>query len=195
MKSICNKAGFSFLITSVILVFNSCNIKGLGIGYKKLSQKERKLVNKNTSLAPPLYNDTIYLYKSEVLKSFLKNIPHTLIYVWSANCSSKSCISLKACQQYANENGLFLLVLQEYFDPSTNILDQQPSNALIMADFNFYSKTFADKNTRLFLEDLIDSKNLVKSDLDKRYFFFKNDQFLYSKEEILNPIPSIMMKP
>ena len=166
------------------IVFSSCYIKGLTNGYKQLTPEEKGLVHFNTNQSVSKYSDTIFAYNGLDFRKTLLGKNKTVVYRWSANCSSKSCIPLTASQYYCDKNGYDLVVLLEYFDLKKQRQLGMPLNALIMADFKYYQTNIADKTTNLFIKDLT-SINLKDTSIGyKRFLFFENDKFVKAEENL-----------
>lgn len=166
------------------IMFSSCYIKGLTNGYKQLTFAEKGLVHFNTTTSISKYSDTIFAYHGSDFKKTLLQNNKTLVYKWSANCSSKSCIPLTASQYFCDKNGYVLVVLLEYFDLQKQKELGMPANALIMSDFKYYKTNIADKSTSLFIKDLTDINTKDTAIGYKRFLFFDKGKFVNAKESI-----------
>lgn len=164
-------------------MFSSCYIKGLTNGYKRLTSTEKGFVHFNTTASISKYSDTIFAYNGSDFKKTLSQ-KKTVVYRWSANCSSKSCIPLTASQYFCDKNGYELVVLLEYFDLQKQKELGMPANALIMSDFKYYKTNIADKATNLFIQDLTNIKLKDTSIGFKRFLFFEGDKFINATENL-----------
>lgn len=173
-----------FYLCFLSIMFSSCYIKGLTNGYKQLTDAEKGLVHFNTNKNISKYSDTIFAYNGSDFKKTLLQNNKTVVYKWSANCSSKSCIPLTASQYFCDKNGYELVVLLEYFDLQKQRQLGMPLNALIMADFKYYQTNIADKSTSLFIKDLTNF-NLKDTTIGyKRFLFFEKDKFVKAEENL-----------
>lgn len=173
-----------FYFCFLSIVFSSCYIKGLTNGYKRLTAAEKGFVHFNTTASISRYSDTIFAYNGSDFKKTLLQNNKTVVYRWSANCSSKSCIPLTASQYFCDKNGYELVVLLEYFDLQKQRQLGMPVNALILADFKYYQTNIADKATNLFIKDLTSLKPKDTSIGFKRFLFFEGDKFVKAEENL-----------
>ena len=93
------------LFLVITFVFQSCAIirtPGFNSGYKRLTAEEQKRVCFVSSVEeiPDRNDGRIMAVTAEQLTALLKKNETALLYLWSPRCSSSSCVSLKAVQDY-----------------------------------------------------------------------------------------------
>lgn len=165
----------------------SCYIKGLTNGYKRLIDSEKGLIVFKSQSCPAANTDSIYLFNGLEFKKCVKEYRKAVLYIWDPNCSSKSCISLPACELYCNKNGYELFVLLEYLDLPKQRQLPKSAKSIIISDFRYYKTNNADKCSNRFIEDLISKSAKDTSVQYKRFLFFEEGVFVYAKERLFQP--------
>lgn len=171
MKNIC------FIL--LVLFCSSCfhgSFKGLTSGYKK--EKESLNIEFLDSIEDieKLDSKTIYSLNGETLKKEISKYNKSLIYFWSINCSSESCLPLHAVQRYCDDNDMKLFVVLDYYDKEMTATFDEIKYPFFSIDHLYYKTNFANKYHKKFLNDLIRFE-LSDSLSWKRYYYFEGDEF------------------
>lgn len=180
------------LFLVLTFVFQACAIvrtPGFNSGYKRLTAEEQKRVCFVSSVEeiPDRNDGRIMAVTAEQLSTLLKKNDTTLLYLWSPRCSSSSCVSLKAVQDYCDQAKLPLYVLTEYYT------DAFPQNELLsrpMLSVNefHYKTSYCNSYMKRFLSELIPDDNR-ESDSNHRFLLFTKGSFVQSYERMKDVFP------
>lgn len=177
---------------ALIVLFHACAIMhtpGFNSGYKRLTADEQKRVCFVSSVEeiPDRNDGRIMAVTAEQLSALLKKNDTTLLYVWSPHCSSSSCVSLKAVQDYCDQANLPLYVLTEYFTDAFTQNEFLSRPMLSVNEFH-YKTSYCNSYMKRFLSELIpDDKR--ESDSNHRFLLFSNEHFEQSYEKIEDIFP------
>ena len=180
------------LFLVLTFVFQTCAIvrtPGFNSGYKRLTAEEKKRVCFVSSVEeiPDRNDGRIMAVTADQLSALLKKNDTTLLYVWSSHCSSSSCVSLKAVQDYCDQANLPLYVLTEYFTDAFTQNEFLSRPMLSVNEFH-YKTSYCNSYMKRFLSELIpDDKR--KSDSNHRFLLFSNERFVQSYEKIEGVVP------
>ena len=177
------------VITSV---FQACAIfrtPGFNSGYKRLTVEEQKRVCFVSSVEeiPDKNNGRIMAMTAEQLSALLKKNETALLYLWSPHCSSSSCVSLKAVQDYCDQAHLPLWVLTEYYTdafPQNEFL----SRPMLSVNEFHYKTSYCNSYMKRFLSELIPN-NPDQCVSHHRFLLFSNERFVQSYDRIEDVIP------
>ena len=177
---------------ALTFVFQACAIfrtPGFNSGYKRLTAEEQKRICFVSSVEeiPDRNDGRIMAVTAEQLSTLLKKNDTTLLYLWSPRCSSSSCVSLKAVQDYCDQAKLPLYVLTEYYT------DAFPQNELLsrpMLSVNefHYKTSYCNSYMKRFLSELIPDDNR-ESDSNHRFLLFSKGSFVQSYERMKDVFP------
>ncbi|MBR4136115.1 MAG: hypothetical protein IKU03_06885 [Bacteroidales bacterium] len=184
------KKALIFLV--ITFVFQACAIfrtPGFTSGYKRLTAEEQKRVCYVSSVEeiPDKNNGRIMAVTAEQLSALLKNNDTTLLYLWSPHCSSSSCVSLKAIQDYCGQAHLPLWVLTEYYTDAFTQIEFLSRPMLSVNEFR-YKTNYCNSYMKRFLSELIpDDKR--ESNSNHRFLLFSRGSFVQSYDRIEDVIP------
>ncbi len=174
---------FPLLLSSCIIT----NTPGFYTGYNRLSDNDKNkiiFVDKDSSICTFVNINKIYAITGKQLRSCLMKNDTSIVYFWGPNCSSKSCISITACQSYCTSKNYNLYVVADYYDIQ-KMQNQNVSNyPMLIANQQYYNKKYLNSLNKRFKNDLLNSVNLNKEDQYNRFLFFKGDKLLKSKLNI-----------
>lgn len=177
---------------ALTFVFQACAIfrtPGFNSGYKRLTADEQKRVCFVSSVEeiPDRNDGRIMAVTAEQLSALLKKNDTTLLYVWSPHCSSSSCVSLKAVQDYCDQANLPLYVLTEYFTDAFTQNEFLSRPMLSVNEFH-YKTSYCNSYMKRFLSELIpDDKR--ESDSNHRFLLFSKGSLVQSYEKIEDVFP------
>ncbi len=173
-----------------LLLLSSCiitNTPGFYTGYNRLSDKDKKkivFVNKDSTISTFVNNEKIYAITGKQLRLCLTKNDSSIVYFWGPNCSSKSCISIAACQNYCTSKNYNLYVVADYYDIQ-KMQNQNVSNfPMLIANEQYYNKKYANSLNKRFMNDLINGVNLNKEEQYNRFLYFKGDKLIKSKSDM-----------
>lgn len=175
------------LFLVLTFVFQSCAIvrtPGFNSGYKRLTAEEQKRVCFVSSVEEiPDHNDgRIMAVTAEQLSAVLKKSDTTLLYLWSPHCSSSSCVSLIAVQDYCDQANLPVYVLTEYYTDAFTQNEFLSRPMLSVNEFH-YKSSYCNSYMKRFLSELIpDDKR--ENDSNHRFLLFSKGSFVKSYESI-----------
>ena len=176
--------------TIFLLMLSSCiitNTPGFYTGYNRLSDNDKKkiiFVDKDSSICNFVNNDKIYAITGKQLRSCLMKNDTSIVYFWGPNCSSKSCISIAACQNYCTSKNYSLYVVADYYEIE-KMQNQNVSNfPMLIANQQYYNKTYANSLNKRFTDDLLNGVNLNKEEQYNRFLLFKGDKLIKSKSNM-----------
>ena len=184
------KKVFIFLVLTS--VFQACAIfrtPGFNSGYKRLTTDEQKRVCFVSSVAeiPDRNDGRIMAVTANQLSALLKKSETTLLYVWSPHCSSSSCVSLKAVQDYCNQANLPVCVLTEYYTdafPQNEFL----SRPMLSVNEFHYKTSYCNSYMKRFLQELI-PEDKRENDSNHRFLLFSKGCFVQSYERMEEVLP------
>jgi hypothetical protein len=180
------------LFLVMTFVFQACAIfrtPGFNSGYKRLTAEEKKRVCfvSSEEEIPDRNDGRIMAVTAEQLSALLKINDTTLLYVWSPHCSSSSCVSLKAVQDYCDQAKLTLFVLTEYYTDAFTQIEFLLRPMLSVNEFH-YKTNYCNSYMKRFLSELIpDDKR--ESDSNHRFLLFSNERFVQSYDRIEDVLP------
>ena len=174
-----------------LFCLNSCYLRGLQVGYKKVTPENLPLFKFNESkkylsLIESNTNDgNIYAINGNELKEILKAKEKSIIYKWSPFCHSSVCITLNASQKYCDANGYNLFVVLDYYDalPEAKAPSHKPAYPLLISNHIYYKTGFVDKSRNKLIKDLVGKEN-IKSVNYSRFLFFEGDKFVGAKDSL-----------
>ena len=175
------------LFLVLTFVFQSCAIvrtPGFNSGYKRLTAEEQKRVCFVSSVEEiPDHNDgRIMAVTAEQLSAVLKKSDTTLLYLWSPHCSSISCVSLKAVQDYCDQANLPVYVLTEYYTDAFTQNEFLSRPMLSVNEFH-YKSSYCNSYMKRFLSELIpDDKR--ENDSNHRFLLFSKGSFVQSYDKM-----------
>ena len=173
-------------------LFQSCAIvrtPGFNSGYRRLTAEEQKRVCIVSSVEeiPDRNDGRIMAVTAEQLSALLNKSDTTLLYLWSPHCSSNSCVSLKAVQDYCDQTMLTLWVLTEYYTDAFPQIEFLSRPMLSVNEFH-YKTSYCNSYMKRFLSELLpDDKR--ESDSNHRFLLFSRGSFVQSYEKIEDVIP------
>ena len=166
------------LSITTMLILNSCiitNTPGFYNGYKNLSEVEKeKVVFSGANLNQLVNTGQIVVINGIQLREYAQEVDTLVVYQWSPNCSSKSCILISSCQDYCNTNNYKLAVVADYYE--TEKMDAQNIGELpiLIADHIYYNKYFATSLKKKFYKDFFGTQyEAVKENYNRFYFFYQ----------------------
>ena len=180
------------IILSILLcTLSSCvilNTPGFYSGYKKLSPAEKSQIifaspEQNVCGLP---NDKkLYSITAAQLLNCLRSNDTSLVYFWSPNCHSEVCISLPTAQHYCNRHNYKLYVVAQYYDfEKTNPQNTNPL-PIFTANHKHYGTDYCNAYNNRFLKELRTDANLPKDDRYDRFYFFKSERLIFTKNSIV----------
>ncbi len=177
---------------ALTFVFQACAIfrtPGFNSGYKRLTADEQKRVCFVSSVEeiPDRNDGRIMAVTAEQLSALLKKNDTTLLYVWSPHCSSSSCVSLKAVQDYCDQANLPLYVLTEYFTDAFTQNEFLSRPMLSVNEFH-YKTSYCNSYMKRFLSELI-PKDQLQSVSHHRFLLFSNEHLVQSYEKAEDIFP------
>lgn len=180
------------LFLVITFVFQACAIvrtPGFNSGYKRLTADEQKRVCFVSSVEeiPDRNDGRIMAVTAEQLSELLKKNDTMLLYVWSPHCSSSSCISLKAVQDYCDQANLPLYVLTEYFTDAFTQNEFLSRPMLSVNEFH-YKTSYCNSYMKRFLSELIPD-DIRESDSNHRFLLFSKGSLVQSYERIEDVFP------
>lgn len=173
-----------------LFCLNGCYVRGLQVGYNKVTPENLPLFKFNESkkylsLVEKNVNDgNIYAINGKELQEILKTKEKSIIYKWSPFCHSNVCITLNASQRYCDANGYNLFVVLDYYDalPQAKAPSHKPTYPLLISNHIYYKTGFSNKSTKKLTTDLIGKANM--KDNYGRFLFFERDRFIYTKDSL-----------
>ncbi len=188
-KKYVKKQVLILIMIAVVFLYPSCvTISVYNNGYDNLSEKEKEqieLTESNFSICDLLNERIIYSINGLQLKECLEKNDTSVVYIWSPNCGSEDCILVSSCQDYCTEHNYSFYVVAEYYD--FPIMEGQNASITPMFTINsqYYQTENSKKNKKLFLNDLISANFSMKEYGYGRYLFFKSDQLIIVKDNLL----------
>lgn len=183
-----------YLIFFILFISISCKIRGSFHGLYGYYKKEYKL-------NPDLYeeaNDTnqfcglnakkdlkVIIVNGNQLKSCLKKIDKSIVYLWSPKCKSQFCYSPTLVQAKSNIQNITLFVVAEYYETKLMQIDYILKNNILGINTDYYNSNLTETYKRKFFEDL----GLSKIE-NERFFYFEKGDFV-KKFSSLNEIETI----
>lgn len=171
-------------------LFSSCNIHvevskpseipGFNSGYNKLTDEDKKIIIKlsqdSTSHIPAKNDGNIYAVNALQLQNYLNKTNECIVYLWSPYCSSLNCISLKACQDFCDQNHYPLIVIAEYYNMDRMKVEiNSIISPLLIVDHTYYKTDYCPRYNRRFKKDLL--KSGKKKTFGYHYWYFKKGSF------------------
>jgi hypothetical protein len=163
------------------------NTPGFFSGYKKLTNSQKQsivFIDDTTSICAINNDQRIYSITATHLLNCLKNNETSIVYFWSPNCHSKSCISLSAAEQYCIEKKYTLYIITEYYDLEKTKAQNNSSRPILSVNHKYYKTDYCNKYMKLFTNELIHDKTLSSEDLNNRFFVFKADSLIRTQIEL-----------
>ena len=140
------------------LLFVSCGslieVNGLTNDFDKLSETQKALIMPFKSFDA---TEAGFVYKATAskLKSELKDCPKAMVRVFNPKCSSKSCQPLSYYQQYADDNGFFLIQVMISYAGFEEAIQQSTDKPLFVIDDAAYGSKLRPVYERYFTNELI----------------------------------------
>jgi hypothetical protein len=190
MNILKSKNGLIFLFLSGLLMFTSCviNIKGWKVDYDKLNEEDMKMVvitNPAEKICNLKNDNRIYAIQAQQLVECLNLSDSTLIYDWSANCHSESCISIPACQKYCAEHGLKLVVISEYYDPEIMRIQNFADLPIFVPNHIYYKTEKCSKLNSRFFNEVFQGKRPGGEHKYSRFHVFYKGKYVRSISKLL----------
>ena len=182
---------FAIIIIGLFL-FNSCiSIKfgapGFNSGYENLSRIEKQrviFIKEGIGVCEFTNSDSIYIITGKDLRSCLSKNDSSIVYTWSPNCSSSSCISLASFHDYCSKYNYNLYIVSDYFDFKQFDGQRLDSIPVFVANFRFYGSNYCNKYNKKFQEDLVNNQRISKENKYGRFLFFKGDSLVAKKSSL-----------
>lgn len=175
---------------SILTFLSGCiitNTPGFYSGYNKMdaaSQSKIIFVSDGEEICNLKNDKKIYSITASHLRNCLEKNDSSIVYFWSPNCSSKSCISLIAAQKYCDTNNYRLYVITEYYDLEKIAPQNVATLPMFSINHKFYHTDYCNKYVRLFTKELIRDKPLSKEETYNRFYVFSNDTLVKTKAEL-----------
>jgi len=184
LRTTCNV--FVLLILSLL---PSCviNLKGWKVDYATLSAEDLKMVviTNPTDDICQLENDKkVYAINAGQLINCLAQTDSALVYEWSANCHSESCISIVACQKYCNENGLKLFVISEYYDAEIMRVQNFADKPIFIPNHFYYNTEKCNKLNSKFFNEVFKGKRPRGEHKYSRFHVFHKSNYASSMSKL-----------
>lgn len=113
----------------------------------------------------------------------MSNHKKSVIYSWSPNCGSSSCIPLFRAQKICDEQDIKLYVLLEYYDAQALEFQGQIRNPILAMNHKHYKSNFANKVGKRFRQDLLNQP--IKDTLSwYRFLYFEGGNFISASREL-----------
>lgn len=164
------------------------NSPGFFSGYDKMDSGQRQnviFVEDGFDICNIKNDKKIYAITASQLLECLKNNDSTIVYIWSPNCSSKSCVLLDAAQYYCDRNNYFLYVFTEYYDLEKINVQNTAGLSLFSINHKYYKTDYCNKYEKLFTRELTKGREMKKEEEYFRYFLFHKDSLVRKKENLL----------
>lgn len=174
-----------FLLPSCFIT----NTPGFYSGYKKLNPEQKQsiiFVGDQTTICDLSNDQKIYSITAAHLLNCLKKNESSIVYFWSPNCHSKSCISLLAAENYCNKNKFRLYVITDYYDLEKTKIQNVTSSPILSVNHQYYKTDYCDRYIKLFTNELIRNKKLGAEEYYNRFFIFKTDSLVRTQNELAN---------
>lgn len=156
------------------------------------SQKESIVFVDEKAAICGLNNDQrIYSITAAHLLSCIKNNKSSIVYFWSPNCHGKACISLKAAEDYCSKNNYRLYIITDYYDLEKIKVQNIATIPILSVNHQHYKTDYCNKYMRLFTNELVHNRKLNPADNSNRFFVFKGDSLVGTREELFNEQPGI----
>ena len=166
-----NKDGYRFtkvlFLLAVPLLFISCGslveVNGLTNDFDKLSETQKALVVPFESFEA---TEAGFVYKvtASELKSGLKDCPKAMVRVFNPKCSSNSCQPMSYYQQYADDNGIYLIQVMISYAGFEEAILQSTDKPLFVIDDAAYGSKLRPVYERYFINELLDLPRKTKYD-------------------------------
>ncbi len=180
---------YCFILFGCCLL-NSCIISqitqshGFYSGFENLSDDEIKniVVVKNKDTLPTLKDKNTYAITATHLKHLIiKNSP-CVVYLWDANCSGSSCISLNSFNKFCKENNYHPIIVSEYFDVEQIDIQGVTPSSVFAINHWFYGTDYCNSYVRRFQKELF---SLFNSTYNPKYpykFIYYDNKTLSNKK-------------
>ena len=175
-----------------LLSLSSClitNTPGFYSGYKKLAPEDKRnivFVTEKMDICSKKNEKIIFSITAAHLLKCLQEIDSSIVYFWSPNCSSKSCVLLSAAQEYCDRNNYQLFVITEYYDFKKSTSQSATSRPIYSINQGYYKTDYCNKYVKLFTQELIKNKKLGKNNFYYRYYLFSKDSIVSIKQELFD---------
>ena len=180
-----NKDGYSFtkvlFLLAFPLLFITCGslveVNGLTNDIDKLSETQKALVVPFESFDATKAG-FVYKVTASELKSGLKDCPRAMVRVFNPKCSSSSCQPLSYYQQYADDNGFFLIQVMISYAGFEEEVRQSSNRPLFIIDDAAYGSKLRPVYERYFINELLGLPRKTKYDdipenMTGQNFFFE----------------------
>jgi len=183
---------FLFVLFSCCLLLSSCiitNTPGFYSGYKKLTpqQKEKVVfVDTNRHTALPQYDENkLVAITANHLHELLQKNDTSVVYVWKPHCPAPSCLPLSTVYDYCQQHRYQLYVVLEYYSDMDNTLLQISERYHVYSiNYKYYKTDYCPKYVNRFVKQMVKGYKIPKSADYFRYYFFKQDRYIGSKEKL-----------
>jgi len=176
-----------FLLSSFL--FSSCiitNTAGFHSGYKRLKDEQKSqivFVDTNTAKPLPATDSRVQAITARHLDKLLAVHDTTVVYLWKPHCTSPSCLPLSSVYDYCQAHNYKLYIIMEYFtDLETSMSQFSDRYQVFGINYKYYKSDYCPAYTKRFIKQLVKGEKMPKSENYFRYFFFKGNHFIGSKE-------------
>ena len=182
------KSPFLLLLSFLISGCFIANTPGFYSGYKNI-QPDRKqniiFVEDSLEICHLKNDQKIYSITAAQLLKCLQNNDSSIVYFWSPNCSSKSCILLDAAQNHCDRKRYTLYVITEYYDMEKTEPQNTAGLSLFSINHQYYKTDYCNKYVKRFTAELTKNGAPDKGESYYRYCLFYKDKFVRRKENLL----------
>jgi len=157
---------FFSLISSCIIT----RTPGFYSGYKRLplAQKKRIVIIKDKDPLPQLVDSVTYAITAKHLMQVVKAQAPCVIYLWSAHCSGKACISIPAFRQFCQTNGYNAVVYSEYYDFEQLSIQGVAPSSVFAINNEHYGTDYCNKYVHRFQQSLF---NFFDKEFTAKYYY------------------------
>lgn len=150
--------------------------------YDKLDEKDKRniiFLKENEKISDIKTNNKIYAINAKHFQDFMSLYDSCVVYVWTAHCSSKTCVHPSVYQKYCDDNNCQLLIIAESYDfPEIYQIINLLNNPIFVINGDHYKTHDCKKGIKLFRKELLGESDNKKNGYS-RFWFFVNGEFQY----------------
>jgi len=149
------------VILPFLFLISSCVVIGLTSDYGKLDDDQKQLIVPLSSF-DEVRNGNIYTVHAAQLIEGLSIHPKSMVYVFTAGCSSTNCLPISNFEIFAKEHGYHLYLVMTGYSYLDKVFDQNIESPLFSIDDKYYKTRYRHIYERYFTNELMNLPEKAK---------------------------------
>lgn len=157
--------------------------------YDELTNQQKQQVevlDKSVSICNLQNEGKVLAINAAQLSAYLAENDTSVLYVWSANCKSGTCILVEAAQEYCDTHDYNLFILSENYNLPVIEAQNKSHFPMLAANHEYYDTYRNDKRAKRFVKELMGKENPLSKTHQGRFLIFYKDELIAARHDLYN---------